>query len=97
MHPNSWWWLKADGRNLNKGLKESVKRMWSGDVDLNDGELQRQHDAYIKRIDQAKKLGLENGEGQISDQLSSLLDDLTEDLKFIHSGKLVFITGLWYA
>ena len=47
----------------------------------------------IKGIDHAKKLGLQNGEG---DQLASLLDDLMEDLKFIHVGKLVFITGLRY-
>ena len=34
--------------------------MWSGDVDLNNGGLQKQYDDYIKRIDQAKKLGIQN-------------------------------------
>jgi len=48
-HPYSWWWLKADGCNVNPGLKESVKRQWSGDVDLNDGSLQKQRDA-AKRL-----------------------------------------------
>ena len=65
--------------------------MWSGDVDLNDGSLQKQYDAYIKLIGQANKFGLVNGESQIGDQLTSLLDDLTGDLKFIHSGKVGYI------
>jgi len=43
-HPDAWWWLKADGCDINPGLKESVKRQWSGDVDLDDGLLQKQHD-----------------------------------------------------
>ena len=47
-HPNSWWWLKADGCDINKGLKESVQQKWSGDVDLNDGHLQKQYEAYQK-------------------------------------------------
>ena len=45
-NPNAWWWLKADGCDLVKGLKESVKLQWSGDVDLNDGCLQKQYDEY---------------------------------------------------
>ena len=31
---------------------------WSGDVDLNDGCLQRDYDAYQHRIEQIKKIGL---------------------------------------
>ena len=93
-HSNSWWWVKADGCDINKGLKESVKRVWSGDVDLNDGGLQKQYDDYIKRIDQAKKLSIQNGESEACSQLKSLLDDLTKDLEFIHSGNF-FCMHLW--
>jgi len=34
--------MVAEGRwmQFEQGVNESVKRMWSGDVDLNDGELQ---------------------------------------------------------
>jgi len=39
-NPGAWWWLKADGCDVNKGLKESAKLKWSGDVDLSDGSLQ---------------------------------------------------------
>ena len=49
-HPDAWWWLKADGCDINQGLKESLQRQWSGDVDLNDGSLQKQYDDYINRI-----------------------------------------------
>ena len=33
-NPGVWWWLQADGCDVNKGLKESAKLKWSGDVDL---------------------------------------------------------------
>jgi len=34
LNHDTWWWLKVDGCDLIKGLKESTKLMWSGDVDL---------------------------------------------------------------
>ena len=39
--PNTWWWVKADGVDVVKGLCESVRGVWSGDVDLNDGKLEQ--------------------------------------------------------
>ena len=33
-NPDAWWWLKADGYDVSKGLKESSRLEWSGDVDL---------------------------------------------------------------
>jgi len=38
--------LKADGCNIVKGLKESTKLQWSGDVDLANGALEEQYKAY---------------------------------------------------
>ena len=35
------WWIKADGCDLVKGLFESTKGEWSGDVDLNSGNVLR--------------------------------------------------------
>ena len=32
------WWLKGDGAGIVPGLRESVRRQWSGDV-LEDGNL----------------------------------------------------------
>ena len=57
-HPDSQWWLKADECDVVKGLKESVRMKWSGDVDLNDSSLQRDYDAYQYRLEQIKKIGL---------------------------------------
>ena len=45
-HPHSWWWVKADGVDVVEGLGESTRMEWSGDVDLDDGQLQQQYEAY---------------------------------------------------
>lgn len=50
-HPNTWWWIKADGADLVSGLGESVKGVWSGDVDLADGELRKAQMLHQERID----------------------------------------------
>ena len=47
---DAWWWLKADGCYIVKGLKESVKLQWSGGVDVADGSLQKKYDDYMKRL-----------------------------------------------
>ena len=71
VHPNSWWWVKADGVDLVPGLGESMKMEWSGDVDLNDGSLQEQYKAYIQRLDFINSLGLDERQSQCQ-----LLQDL---------------------
>ena len=55
---NTWWWLKADGCDLIKGLKESSKMLWSGDVDLADGSLQKQYEKYREYLKTAEKVAL---------------------------------------
>ena len=86
-HPDSWWWLKTDGCDIVKGLKESTKLQWSGDVDLNDGSLQEQYETYRKRLEFVKKLGLNIEHCEVTGQLKRILDDISDDLKFIYSGK----------
>ena len=49
-HPNDQWWLKADGCDLVEALGESVHHIWSGDEDLNDGEVARQHSQYMHQL-----------------------------------------------
>lgn len=58
---------------------------WSGDVDLNDGCLQRDYDAYQHRLQQINEIGLSD-QGNVTDQLKALLDSLTKDLEFLNSG-----------
>lgn len=56
-HPNSWWWVETDGVDLVPGLGESVTRIWSGDVDLNDGKLQKQYDTYMADMSFIQNIG----------------------------------------
>ena len=83
-NPGTWWWLKADGCDIVKGLKESTKLYWSGDVDLVDGALQKQYKAYKQRLEETKEIG---GRRQSTAQdLDSALSSLSKDLEFVQSG-----------
>ena len=55
---STMWWIKADGCDLVPGLCESVQRKWSGDVDLNDGELQAEYQSYLSRLEFVSGLAL---------------------------------------
>ena len=65
-------------------MKESVRLKWSGDVDLNDGSLQKDYDAYQHRLKQIEETGI--SESNVIDQLKMLLDSLSKDLEFLNSG-----------
>ena len=67
-----------------KGLKESVKLKWSGDVDLNDGELQEQYNIYIGRLESVKKAGLVQEHASV--ELKRISEDLAKDLQYVQSG-----------
>ena len=47
--PDAVWWLKADSVDVLPGLGESVRKQWSGDVDLGDGRVNSVYEAYLKR------------------------------------------------
>ena len=49
--PSTKWWIKADGVDIVSGLSESVTLEWSGDVDLNDGMVEKMHNTYLKRAE----------------------------------------------
>ena len=38
-NPGGRWVIKADGCDIHKGVRESVKHKWLGDVDLVDRKL----------------------------------------------------------
>ena len=59
--------------DLVKGLKESVKLQWSGDVDLNDGCLHKQYDEYKKHLESRKGCT----------ELKELLQDTAKDFSLV--------------
>ena len=79
------WWLKADCVDVVAGLGESVHLEWSGDVHLNDGTLQANHEEYIQHLNFIAMIGL-RGEKTILPQITKLESGLKEDLKIILSG-----------
>jgi len=91
---DSWWWLKADGCDVLKGLKESTKMEWSGDVDLADGSVQKQHDKYKQRLDRAGKVGLNRASA--TRELEEVLTNVKKDLEFLHSGNVYCLMYVLY-
>ena len=61
--------MVVDGADVVKGLGESMRLQWSGDVDLADGALQRAHEAYTDRLKFIEKLGLGKGDWETSTHL----------------------------
>ena len=49
-NPGTYWWIKGDGCDVVPGLGESVAGEWSGDVDLNTGDLQRCYEQYRSKL-----------------------------------------------
>ncbi|XP_071126583.1 uncharacterized protein [Mytilus edulis] len=49
-NPNGRFWLKLDGTDVKESLQHSVKDIWNGDVDLNDGQLDVLRTEYQSRL-----------------------------------------------
>ena len=47
----AWWWIKGDGVDVVRGIGESMREEWWGDVDLNDGELCLLYQDYKRCLD----------------------------------------------
>ena len=52
-------------------------------MNLNDGCLQQDYDAYHRRPEQIKEIGLSD-QTNVSDLLRTLLDSLNRDLEFLN-------------
>jgi len=85
--PDAWWWVKADGCDVLPGLAESTRGVWSGDVDLNDGDLQKQYLEYQHRLNAIKQLSLTSRTGVIQ-QLATHSSKLRGDQEFLLNSKL---------
>ena len=91
-HPGVWWWVKGDGTDVTAGLGESVKHIWSGDVDLADGKVQVLYGDYMNRRAFVEGLGLGGRQGRwdISSDLRTIESQLTSDMDFLVSGTCIY-------
>lgn len=73
-----------------EGLSESMSKLWSGDVDLADGELQKSYEAYRKRLNFIGTVGLppKNSRGEIADTLQLIKANLNDDLDSVATGEI---------
>ena len=82
--------VKSDGCDVVAGLTECMRLEWGGDIDLGDGELQRQHEKYLCRVQLVKGI-LRNvcdvhQRNLIILDLQMIKESLEEDLLFILTG-----------
>lgn len=87
-----YWWIKGDGCDLIEGLSESMSGLWSGDVDLNTGDLQRAYDEYKSKLELISGIGLGSRQGRamILDDLSKVYSSLRSDKEFIIKGTYMY-------
>ena len=93
-NPAAWWWVKADGVDVVKGLWVSTRGEWSGDADLNDGNLAAMYGEYKQRLAKASKLGIDDQQQVTETDLNLVLHDLRSDLDFLHSGMLIKMSNV---
>ncbi|CAB4036915.1 Hypothetical predicted protein, partial [Paramuricea clavata] len=84
--PQGRWWIKADGCDVRKGLRESVRVTWSGDEDLGDGSLQRLFNIYKLRRSSVMVIGNPKRSGVVCSDMKKVLADLKNDLDFLTIG-----------
>lgn len=75
--------------DLVKGLTESMKEVWSGDVNFNDGELERQYKQYQDRLSLIMSVKLSSNCEELFGQLTSVLHQLEEDVLYLLAGNLI--------
>ena len=83
-NPNATWWIKGDGCDIVPGIYESVNIVLSGDVNLNDGELQKAYQQYRKQLEFISGIGLNTRQTKelIVQDLKVLCDWLVSDQDF---------------
>lgn len=84
-HPNAWWWIKADGCDLVTGLCESTKLKWSGDVDLNNSQLQGMYESHRQYMTFVSGVGLEDRRNP-----TDILEDLPTCSKQHFRGRIIY-------
>ena len=71
-----------------KGIGESMKGEWSGDIDLSDGKLNLLHHDYRRLLEETSHVGLDNRRSSplIAADIRAASERLKDYLSFIHGG-----------
>ena len=87
--PDAHWWIKADGCDITRGLTESQKGKWGGDVDLCDGHLQALYSEYQSVLQESDTLGqIEPLTVQVVlTQLENVRGTILQEISFIVQGE----------
>lgn len=64
--PDGRWWLKADGTDIQEGLRESMRNEWSGDVDLGDGKLQGKYSKCVEYLKFVRGIGVNDRSSSVN-------------------------------
>ena len=90
--PGTNWWIKGDGCDLLAGLTESIRLEWSGDEDVDDGEVQKMYMAYRNQLDLIEGIGTDSRSDppSIVEDLKKCLRAQIIDKEFLLKSKLMF-------
>lgn len=97
-NPGTYWWIKGDGCDVVPGLGESVAGEWSGDVDLNTGDLQHCYEQYKSKLAFISGIGLGSRQERatVKDDLTTIYTQLRSDKDFISKGEVFFAHSKLY-
>lgn len=86
-NPDGRFWIKLDATDVKVAVMESGRRVWNGDEDLGDGQLQKLREEYDERYQLLE--GLKNqcvSVVSLIQTLPKIIDQLDEDTVFLDIG-----------
>lgn len=89
-NPTGRWWIKGDGCDILKGLRESIEKDWSGDIDMNDGLVKHHHRKYLSRLAKAATLQCQIPPPKtLYGKVTTHKADFEKDLSILESGNFL--------
>ncbi len=85
-NPDGRFWIKLDGTDVRPALLESMRKVWNGDVDLGNGELQALRRDYEERNSTFKEAPKSANRLDLQQSVTKVIDSIEADIQFLHSG-----------
>lgn len=82
-NPDDRFWLKLDATDIKVGLMVSQRNVWNGDVDLNDGRLEKLRQEYDCRLSMIDKTQTLKSQPEILKWLQEMIEVLNVDVVFL--------------